>query len=338
MTSGFRQNIKTNNKEKKVKIKKWPNFGNKKVYYFEHRHGVVAGRTVSGFKLLTSLMVAMVVMGGSGLAVTKVLDFVQDQKQATSYQRQGSVKVDADQEENQSEDKHKTVSLKAREDEALAKDIKSKLKNIPGGQKWSVYVRDVKSDRMASINADDLRDSAGLEGPFMAAPLETKFPAYKWNYRAGKQSIEKCVELLISHNDKDCRQIVSRYIDLKNADSVNHSLGFKKTTITDKKQQTTAREVGDLLFRLQHGQVISDKARRVVFDGLYSQRIREGIPTSCTDQCLIANAVGEGHNLRHEAAIVTSGNTQYVVVIMTSGGSWSQIADLAAHIRLTLQP
>lgn len=309
----------------------------KRVNYFNHDYGVVNGRSKSGLKVISGLMSAVIVLGGLGVGVTKVIDHTQSKKSVASLQRE-SVTGDVDKKSGQA-DQLKSATTKAREDEALAKEIKNKLKNVPGGQKWSVYVRDLNSDRMASINADDTREAAGFGNLMMTLPLESKTSSERWGYKAGRQTISNAVQSMINKNDKDSAQSLTSYVDMKNADSLLNGQGFKKTTIQDKTKKTTAREMGDLLYRLQNSQLLSDKARRVVFDGLYGQQQRDGLPKACvTPECLTANVTSEDNGARHDAAIITSGDTKYVVVIMTNSGSWSQIADVSKDIFQMFKP
>lgn len=309
----------------------------KKVYYFDHRNGVLKNTTRNKYQILSGVMTLALVFGVGNIAVNKIQDIRNNKPVPGVYQRQGAA-VDTSKKSSEPSDKLKNAIVKAREDEQLAKQVKSKLKNVPGGQKWSVYVRDLNSERMASVNADNSVESAALGNLFMTTALENKYPVNNWGYKAGKQTVGKCVELMINSADSDCTVAVGKYADLKNANDVTKNLGFKKTTIGDTERKTTARETGDLLFRLQNNQLLSDKARRIVFDGLYGQKQREGIPTGCDEQCLIANVTGESGNVRHDAAIVTSGKARYVVVIMTQGATWSQIADVSATVRQAMQP
>lgn len=309
----------------------------KRVYYFKHQNGVLENKVRNKYRVLWGLMAAALVFGGGNLVVSKIHELGQQKPVPGVYQRQGAA-VNTSKKSDESSDKLKNAVPKAREDEQLAKQVKSKLKNVPGGQKWSVYVRDLNSERMASINADKTTEAAGLGNMFTTTALEAKLPANNWGYRAGKQTVAKCVEFMISSADSDCAVAVAKYADLKNADNVNEGLGFKKTTISGKDRKTTARETGELLFRLQNGQLLSDKARRTVFDGLYGQKQSEGIAAGCDANCLVASVTGESGTVRHDAAIVTSGQAKYVVVIMTNGATWSQIADVSATVRQALQP
>lgn len=308
----------------------------KKVYYY-NRAGVLDKKVTSKVRAASSLAVAVFMIAGVGSISKYAISYVQDNRQAAGVQRQ-AVAIDTTK-KSEEEDKLKNAEKKAREDEELSKAIKSKLKNIPGGQKWSVYVRDVNSDRMANVNSDSLMDAAGFENLLVTVPLESKQPADKWNYRAGKSTIVKCVEEMIRSSDDTCEQSIDKYADLKNAESVLSGHGLKKTVLNSKEKKTTAREMGELLFNLQNGQTLGDKARRAVFDGLYSHNNREGIPSACNhNNCLVANITGETEGFRHDAAIVTAGSSKFVIVIMTQGASWSQMTDLSSMIRSEVQP
>lgn len=307
----------------------------KKVYYY-NRDGVLDKKVTSKYRIATNLMVSVFMIAGVGGVSNAALNHVYESKQESSVQRQ-TVAVDTTKKAEE-QDKLKNVEKKAREDEELAKNLKSKLKNIPGGQKWSVYVRDVNSDRMANVNSDNVLDAAGFDNLLVTAPLEARQPDNTWNYRAGKSTIVKCVTEMIRSNEETCKQSINKYANLKKANEVLNGHGLKKTSLTPKESKTTAREIGELLYRLQNGQVLGDKARRAVFDGLYSHNMREGIPSVCGNDCLVANITGEADGIKHEAAIVTTGSSKYVVVVMTQGASWSQIADFTSFVRSEVQP
>lgn len=307
-----------------------------RVYYFNTRHGVLHKKITAWYHLASGMMVLVLAFGVFKAGVIAVDHYNQNRETPLSFERAQAGSHDRS--DSESDEKLKDVPTKAREDEQLAKGIKDKLKNVPEGHKWSVYVRDLNSDRMASIDADDKREAAGMGNLFATVALEAKTPSSKWNYRAGGNTIQDCVQAIISFGDEDCYRSLKWYADLKNANSAIRGHGFEKTNITPDTKETTAREMGDLLFRLQNSQVLSDKARRVVFDGLYGSHMREGIAANCKDDCLTASIAGESEKVRHDSAIVTVGEAKYVVVIMTPGASWSQISDVAAHIQTTLKP
>jgi beta-lactamase class A len=320
-------------KMKKIKKVSHSLKSDKEVYYYDHRNGVLANKAKSRMQVLSGLLTAVFVFGGIGFAVTKFVD-LQNQKSFQSETTVGQMLgTSTDGSKPPQEDLNKPT-----EDDALTKEVKDKLKSIPGGQKWSVYVRDLKSSKMVSVNSDKQLEAGTLGHLFLTAPLEAKLPSNNWTWKAGNTTVYDCVVKMIKANDADCAQSVSYYADMKAADGVLSGFGFKDTTLENKKSETSAQNIGDLLWRLQNGQVLSDKGRRAVFDGLYAQKSREGIPAGCDQKCLIANITGESGEYRHDAAIVTSGDAKYVIVVMTNGGSWNQIADVASTVRGAMQP
>ena len=160
----------------------------KRVYYFDHRYGVLKERA-SRYGFMSALLSAVLIFGCLGFGGIKALDLYRAHKQAAlSLQRQG-LQVENAGQASENSDKLKDSSKIAREDKELAKAIKSKLKNVPGGQKWSVYVRDLNSDRMASINADDSRDATGTGNLFLLPSLENRISSDRWKYWFGKQPL-----------------------------------------------------------------------------------------------------------------------------------------------------
>lgn len=230
-------------------------------------------------------------------------------------------------------------SLQAKEDTSLVKTIQEEVDQMPEGSEWEVSLRDLKSGRMANVNSDTSMQAASIYKLFLLAPLEKKINADNWRSVIGKTSINDCVMAMIKVSDNDCPQSLANYINWKNIDPHNQTLGFKNTKINSKDgQTTTARDVSEMMYRLQNSQILSDKARRLVFDALYEQKSRSGIPAGCGSECLVGNKTGDLDGYRHDAAVVTHGSSKYVLVIMTKNATWGQIADLAGTIDREMLP
>lgn len=230
-------------------------------------------------------------------------------------------------------------SLQAKEDPGLVKTIQQEIGKMSNSSEWEVSVRDLKSGRMANVNSDEPMLSASMYKLFLLAPLEKKISAEYWKSFVGSESITDCVMAMITASDNDCSQALGNYINWKNADAHNQTLGFTTTKIGVKDNQiTSAREVNDIMYRLQNSQILSDKARRIVFDALYEQKFRSGIPAGCGEGCLVGNKTGDIDGYRHDAAIVTHGQAKYVLVIMTKDATWAQIASLAKSIDVEMLP
>ncbi len=224
-----------------------------------------------------------------------------------------------------------------KQDAGLEKSINGVIATFPKDQKWSVFVRDLETNRSATINGDDSFESASLYKLFLLAPLESKTPADKWNYyRLGGTNVKDCVDAMLRVSDNDCAKSVAYMANWNYVDQFNSSMGYKNTTVNGT-PRTTANEVGDLLVNLKRGKLLSDKARRIVFDALYAQKFTEGLPSGCAN-CRTANKTGQVGQVTHDAGIVTHGKRSYVIVVMSQGGNFGQIAQVTKVVEEELNP
>lgn len=303
-----------------------------KVRYYRHAVGVVKSKKRLPLKHTIRGLFVMALVAGSVVGAVKALD-------RAPLQRNDTTPTQVTIKESQTEDKDLVASPKqAVEDASMAAFVKNQLDQMPKGQKWSVWVRDLNSERMVSVNADDSMASASLYKLFLLPSLESKLPAKNWNSRMSKQSINDCVIAMIKVSDNDCGVSIGSYIGWQYIDKFNQNLGFTNTKIGITKQQTTAREVGDMMYRLQNSQILTDKARRTVFDALYAQKYRQGIPAGCGSECLVGNKTGEDGPVKHDVAVVTHNSAKYVVVIMSENAGWNDVATVAKTVDQALLP
>lgn len=224
-----------------------------------------------------------------------------------------------------------------RQDEALEASIREVIETFPKEQQWSVYVQDLNTNRAASVNADSVYDAASLSKLFLLAPLESKTPADKWQYyRIGNTNVKDCVDSMLRVSDNDCAKSLGYMANWNYIDQFNKSLGYSKTTLSGE-PKTSASEVGDLLVNLKKGKMLSDKARRMVFDALYAQKFTEGLPSGCVN-CRTANKTGQSATVTHDAGIVTHGKHSYAIVVMSKGGNFAQIAQITKLVDAELNP
>jgi beta-lactamase class A len=303
-----------------------------RIRYYQHSAGVVYAKRRPNLLAVARGFLAVCIVSAGAFGVYQKLN-------ASPLQRTDGLGSAITQKEQLSEQTNLVQAPKqAREDESMSRFVQSQLKSMPKNQKWSVFIRDLNSERMVSINADDRMQSASLYKLFLLPPLENKLPAKNWNSRLGAHTINDCVTAMIRVSDNLCGEAVGNYVGWQYIDKYNQNVGFTKTKIGSSAQQTTAREVGDLIYRLQNAQILSDKARRLIFDGLYGQKLRMGIPTGCGEECLVGNKTGEDGPVKHDVAVVTHNSAKYVVVIMSENASWSDVASVAHTVDQALLP
>ncbi len=224
------------------------------------------------------------------------------------------------------------------QDKQLAKKIAAKLDTFPDSQKWSVYVQDIETDRSVAIDADSGYEPASFYKLFLLAPLESKFPTEKWSTRIQGRTLKSCIDLMLRLSDNACGQAIGTLVNWSYADTFNESIGISKTRLASGVGgTTTAREVGELFVNLRKGEILTDKARRQVFDSLYGQKHTTGIPAGCTN-CRVANKTGDINGFVHDGGVITHGKDSYVLVIMSKGGNFDQIADLTRTIDAEMYP
>lgn len=307
-------------------------FARKTNRYFNYRIGAYSERR-SILSLVFLPLFILLILGSVG---TMGYVYYQKQNVVLSVENKTSAPVEI---KPLTQEQIDQKAFQAREDQDLVKTIQKKINQMPKTGEWQVSLRDLKSGRMANIESDTVTSAGSLHNLYLLAPLEKKISADNWKSFVGKQSINDCVLAMIKVSDSDCPHTLANYTNWKNIDPHNQSLGFKQTSLNKNGNHlTTARETAELMYRLQNSQILSDKARRLVFDALYEQKYRQGIPNGCGSECLVANKTGDIGEYRHDAAVVTHGGAKYVLVIMTKNATWPQIADLASTIDKEMLP
>jgi len=307
------------------------------IRYYNYHSGTVAKGRSRILTVILPICIVFAALGGGGYFGYQQFNLMtspQTVLQSNETPAQDPANIDEQDADNLSQQ-----AFRLREDEKLSSEIANKIDDMPKSITWAVSVRDLNTGRMANINADRKMESASLYKLFLLPALEKKINADNWKSRLGKGTINDCVIAMIKVSDNECPKAVGDYAGWKNVNPLNASLGFTHTNISDKVgNTTTARDVSEMMYRLQNSQILSDKGRRTVFDALYAQKFRSGIPKGCGQDCLVANKTGDIDNVKHDAAIVTHDNARYVVVIMTENGSWQNIADLAEQIDNIMLP
>ena len=300
--------------------------------YFSNSSGIVMEKRSAFITFFIPLILMMVCLGfGSYFGFQYYQEHVPSLLSSDSTEE---VK-----QKDKQESAYELEPFQAREDEFLASQIKNIVEDLPGTpKKWSVSVRDLNSGRMANINADKQFDLGGAASLFLFPSLEKRLSADYWqSYIDYSHSVNECVTNMISKDDDSCSTAFGYYLGWNKYDEYNHEIGFKDTLIKADKKTSTARDVSEMMYRLQNSQILSDKARRLAFDGFYDQQSSNGIKNVC-DNCLVGSLVTERDNLKHEVAVVTHGSSKYVVAIMSQDAQWQDFEKLARGIDREMNP
>jgi beta-lactamase class A len=149
------------------------------------------------------------------------------------------------------------------------------------------------------------------------------------------QNVEVCFDLMIVKSDNNCAKALATKITWQGVQNLVRSIGVSgNTTLTTPELYTTANDLALMLTKLQNGTLVSaaDQARWI--DAMKRQIYRAGIPAGTGVP--VADKVGFLDGYLHDAAIVYGPKGPYVMVIMTQGSSWGQMADAARQIHAQL--
>ncbi len=188
--------------------------------------------------------------------------------------------------------------------------------------------------RFAGTNADKQFFAASIYKLYVADFVYSKIEtgaiqpdAYVLNGRTYAQ----CLEAMMVVSDNDCPHSIAAIWGWNTIHAFAQGSGFRKTSLLNGVNRASATDAADLLMRLQAGTLVSSSHRERLLGHMKRQIYRAGVPAGSTGS-VVANKTGHYDAVVHDASIVYGKKTTYVLVVMTEGGSYSKIADLAAEI------
>lgn len=157
--------------------------------------------------------------------------------------------------------------------------------------------------------------------------------AWKWTDQVhGGRDVAKCFDDMIVISDNECAHVLLERIGFRTITSEAQAIGMTKTSFLGNDGiKTSAADLSLLLAQLQTGQILgSQTSRDIWIDAMKRNIYRQGIPRGVSG--VVADKVGFLDGLLHDAGIVYASTGTYVLVIMTDGSSWPDIAQLTREI------
>lgn len=198
-----------------------------------------------------------------------------------------------------------------------------------GGSGWS-----------ASANGSKVYKPASTYKLFVAYALLRQIESGErhWEDTATNgRTISQCFDVMIINSDNACAEWFGNAIGWKTITDMIHGAGLSNATSlnTPKGFVATADDEALFLTKLQTGQLLNPDSTSRLLGVMQRQVYRSGIPAGAG--ATVADKVGFLNGLLHDAAIVYAPSGTYVLVIMSSGSSWGQIADATRQIAALLQ-
>lgn len=200
---------------------------------------------------------------------------------------------------------------------------------------WAVSVYDITDGRsLVRINDTTPMDSASLYKLYAALALSKKLDFSKWSStRVGGHSVSECVDLMLRISDNPCGEAIAGYVGWNNIDSVAKTAGYSGT-VTRKGVTTTAADTTAFMSDFYQGKLFDPETTTFIATSLAKQKFTAAIPAGCG--CTVMNKTGNDGLVAHDSAIMTINGHTYATTIMSTGGSYGKIANIARSLAAAL--
>jgi beta-lactamase class A len=190
-------------------------------------------------------------------------------------------------------------------------------------------------NRSAAYNASHVFVTASTYKLFVAYGTLKRVDSGKWkwsdkNISAGR-NLSTCFDDMIVKSDNACAEALLKKIGTTALTNEIQALGLSSSTFLHENIESTPNDLRSYLIMLQNGSLpVKATSRDRLLSAMKRNVYRQGIPAGASGT--VADKVGFLWGLLHDAAIVYSPKGTYVLVIMTDGSSWANIADLTRQI------
>lgn len=189
--------------------------------------------------------------------------------------------------------------------------------------------------RRAELRSSEQFTSASTYKLFVAYSTLRRIESgvWKWTDQVhGGRDVAKCFDDMIVVSNNECGRALLERIGFTTITNEARAIGMTKTSFLGNDGiKTSAGDLALLLAQLQTGQILSKQSSRDTLINAMKRNIyRQGIPKGTTAP--VADKVGFLDGLLHDAAIVYGSSGTYILVIVSDGASWGNIAELTREI------
>lgn len=195
------------------------------------------------------------------------------------------------------------------------------------GPKWSAYGR-----------ADQSLASASTYKPMLMLRVldDISDKKRKWDDKIGGETLSECFERMIVNSANECAETLIQDYGVTPLTKYLHDKGLSKGTgfTFSHVTQTTARDLAQLMTGIENGSLLTKQHRDMMLEKMSRQIFRQGIPAGTSAP--VYDKVGFLWDFLHDAAIVRHPKGTYVLIVMTEGESWGEIAAITRQIERIL--
>ena len=145
------------------------------------------------------------------------------------------------------------------------------------------------------------------------------------------QSVATCLDIMIINSDNACALAVADMVGWDTVTANAHAAGFTSTNLSADSISSTAHDTTLFLEKLADGTLMDSTQAAALLSRMEQQIYRQGLPAGSSG-ATVADKVGFNWDYLHDAGIIYYPSSTYAISVFSDGGSWSQIANLAATV------
>ena len=221
--------------------------------------------------------------------------------------------------------------------------------------KYSIFIKDLKSDKICCINEEEVVPSASIIKLFIMAKTfqlvslgelnlsdrisinkEDRVP-YSVIYVLDDKNTyttQDLITLMIIQSDNTATNQLISMLGIENINEFIRELGFKNTILKRKMMDfdarklgldnyTTARDVAKLLELIGKGKLISKAYCDIMINIMKMQLDNSMMSLNLDEKLIVAHKTGNLPNIKHDVGIVYGRNKDYIFTMLT----WDALSD-----------
>lgn len=241
------------------------------------------------------------------------------------------------------EEKRQREKLQKEEFRKLRRQIRAVLQDADGD--WSVYVKDLKTEAVMSINSHSMYAPSLIKLYVMEycyvnlEEIVENSSFYSSDREKRKAYVEKLLESMIESSDNEsynqlvrlqsesrsfkegCESVEEYISETDYSDTgIYHTLLPSRSrfeTTSNRSNHTSVEDCGAMLEAVYCGDCVSEEASAEMLELLTQQKRVWKIPAGISGDVKIANKTGETSKTQHDAAIVYGTDTDYILCVMS---------------------
>ena len=233
---------------------------------------------------------------------------------------------------------------KCAKEEVRLGNLKKKLQSTINGYSgsWSVYVEDLKTGDILSINETSMYPASVIK----LFVMEAIYVSGSEKRISLNGTVKSLLNSMIKVSDNECYNELVRTLGIGSFSSgcnyinrylkkqgytgtgVHHSLHPSSSYYQNDglgSNRSSAKDVGKLLKKIYKNKAVSRSCSRQMLNLLLNQERRYKIPAGLPSGVKSGNKTGETDNYQHDAAIVYGKKTDYVIVVFSMANEYTGI-------------